>query len=149
MKEVKPDKRRLMIWVRALRSGKYKQTTGTLKDWRGDCCLGVVSEEYQRWAKRNHEPLLKIAPTKGDDGNVSFTRFDNHSGDLPPKVRRWIGINEQNPWLYFRKDKRWLSAATANDDYKKSFKEIAQAVIDTYIKPIKGIEDLTKGEELI
>lgn len=31
-------------WVAALRSGKYKQTQGTLKDSTGFCCLGVLRE---------------------------------------------------------------------------------------------------------
>ena len=31
-------------WVAALRSGKYKQTRGTLKDKTGYCCLGVLCE---------------------------------------------------------------------------------------------------------
>jgi len=29
-------------WVKALRSGVYQQTTGTLSDSRGYCCLGVL-----------------------------------------------------------------------------------------------------------
>lgn len=33
-----------MLWVEALRSGKYKQTSGHLKDKRGYCCLGVLCE---------------------------------------------------------------------------------------------------------
>jgi len=38
-----------MKWIKALRSGKYKQTTGSLKgmDANGDeayCCLGVLQE---------------------------------------------------------------------------------------------------------
>ncbi len=31
-------------WVAALRSGKYNQTTGRLKDEIGYCCLGVLCE---------------------------------------------------------------------------------------------------------
>ena len=33
-----------MKWVSALRSGKYKQTKGALKDEHGFCCLGVLHE---------------------------------------------------------------------------------------------------------
>jgi len=39
-------------WVDALRSGKYQQTTGTLHNGKGYCCLGVlcdvVGEEFVR-----------------------------------------------------------------------------------------------------
>lgn len=31
-------------WVEGLRSGKYKQTKGVLKDCNGYCCLGVAAE---------------------------------------------------------------------------------------------------------
>lgn len=37
---------RLKQWVAALRSGDYVQTTGTLKDSCGFCCLGVVQDLY-------------------------------------------------------------------------------------------------------
>ena len=32
------------LWMTALRSGKYKQTTGTLADQDGHCCLGVACD---------------------------------------------------------------------------------------------------------
>lgn len=31
-------------WLKALRSGKYKQTKGTLCDGKGYCCLGVLEQ---------------------------------------------------------------------------------------------------------
>lgn len=38
------NKKQKMVakWVKALRSGKYKQTTGRLQDGKGYCCLGVA-----------------------------------------------------------------------------------------------------------
>lgn len=36
------DTREKATWLRALRSGKYKQDQGTLKTSRGYCCLGVA-----------------------------------------------------------------------------------------------------------
>ncbi len=33
-------------WVKALRSGKYKQTQKHLQDQRGHCCLGVACEIF-------------------------------------------------------------------------------------------------------
>ena len=29
-------------WIKALRSGKYKQTVGSLQDENGFCCLGIA-----------------------------------------------------------------------------------------------------------
>ena len=39
------DKNVVELWVKALRSGKYKQTRRVLKDKNGYCCLGVLAEE--------------------------------------------------------------------------------------------------------
>lgn len=33
-------------WTKALRSGEYKQTKGTLQDSRGFCCLGVACDIF-------------------------------------------------------------------------------------------------------
>lgn len=38
------DKKLAKKWVKALRSGKYKQTTDNLQDETGHCCLGVLCE---------------------------------------------------------------------------------------------------------
>ncbi len=35
------NKRQMLKWIKALRSGEYKQTTGVLNDSTGFCCLGV------------------------------------------------------------------------------------------------------------
>lgn len=32
------------LWLKALKSGKYKRATGVLKTPRGHCCLGVLCE---------------------------------------------------------------------------------------------------------
>lgn len=37
------DKKLKMKWLKALRSGKYKQTTGTLHGGDAYCCLGVLA----------------------------------------------------------------------------------------------------------
>ena len=38
------DRQLLIEWIAALRSGEYNQTTLTLKDNYGFCCLGVACE---------------------------------------------------------------------------------------------------------
>lgn len=54
-------------WVKALRSGKYKQGHGQLKDVGSNtyCCLGVAAEVYygKRMAWQNESEI---------DGSVSF-----------------------------------------------------------------------------
>lgn len=40
--ETKKDIRQFKKWMKALRSGKYHQTEGTLQNVNGFCCLGVA-----------------------------------------------------------------------------------------------------------
>lgn len=40
--EVIIDKKGLQLWIKALRSGEYQQTTKRLQDEIGYCCLGVA-----------------------------------------------------------------------------------------------------------
>lgn len=42
----KVDKKDIKKWVKALRSGEYKQTNYTLQDKRGFCCLGVACKLF-------------------------------------------------------------------------------------------------------
>lgn len=40
------NKKNIMKWINALRSGKYKQTKGALQDSAGYCCLGVACDLF-------------------------------------------------------------------------------------------------------
>ena len=44
-------------WIEALRSGKYRQTTGTLRDRDGFCCLGVLCDisEKGKWVREEED----------------------------------------------------------------------------------------------
>lgn len=86
-------------WVRALRSGKYKQGKHALKykSKRGvvrHCCLGVLCELYQKDHKRKLS-TGKIKSSNPDpdlpEGSVGmhFARADTH---LPEAVRKWAGM---------------------------------------------------------
>lgn len=43
-------------WLKALRSGKYDQTTGRLEDENGFCCLGVACNELIAAKSRDEDP---------------------------------------------------------------------------------------------
>lgn len=43
---MRPSKQDIQKWINALRSGKYKQTQGSLQDAKGYCCLGVACELF-------------------------------------------------------------------------------------------------------
>lgn len=51
------DKELKAKWVAALRSGEYKQTTETLRDGDGFCCLGVLLDlsKLGQWEQSSYE----------------------------------------------------------------------------------------------
>jgi hypothetical protein len=98
-------------WVRALRSGKYKQAksvlkTKTKKGLVRHCCLGVLCELYQNDCKRKKKKGLRVAEVEayGYDVPKTNTVF-NFSGDptvLPEAVRSWARL--QDDFGGFRKE---------------------------------------------
>ena len=66
-------------WVEALESGKYDQTTGTLHDSAGFCCLGV---------------LCDVARKRGMKVDTDISRED-----IPDNsdVTRWTGFKFADP----------------------------------------------------
>ena len=43
------------IWLKALRSGKYRQTRSSLRTHEGYCCLGVLAEVSGDFASHKYE----------------------------------------------------------------------------------------------
>ena len=81
-------------WIKALRSGKYKQGQGRLKDFETGryCCLGVLCEEYRKSdvgkKKGAHwdEPFAHKVPFSSSAAS-SFAMLEP-----PQTVRRWAGL---------------------------------------------------------
>lgn len=74
------------LWLEALRSGEYPQTTGTLRDGVGFCCLGVVCDVA---VKQGVIP----EPIRNSAGwHYGARKKSTHL--LPPAVRRWAGLDE-------------------------------------------------------
>ncbi len=72
------------LWVQALRSGDYKQTTGSLHDEHGYCCLGVACVVYQE-----HVGDLKVEEDNDE------TSYNNENCVLPVVVRDWLGLRAE------------------------------------------------------
>lgn len=77
------------LWVKALRSGDYKQGTGTLRDQNNNfCCLGVLCNIH---AQEN--PRSKLIKQSGMDGKAHTYGVETA---IPPEaVQRWAGIYEK------------------------------------------------------
>jgi hypothetical protein len=112
------------IWIKALRSGVFKQGQSYLsrKTSSGDvlnCCLGVACELYLI-----HEPdggLEKSIDENGIDG--TFITYDLMPGSLPDKVKNWLGLADR-AGVYNQGD----CALTADNDDGKSFEDIADII---------------------
>ncbi len=105
---MKPNKPRLRLWVKGLRSGKWRQGHGSLAPEPGfRCCLGVACEVYNEApACIGHEKKVR------GFGRASF---------LPKQVQHWLGVG-YDPILHGGR------ATTLNDIDDKSFDHIAAAI---------------------
>ena len=98
-------------WIKALKSGKYKQGRSYLKQFNSKgqpqhCCLGVLCELYNETMKKNHKKTLstKTCDDSYDTPN-GYVKFGNKGGSLPLAVRKWAEIkNELGVFDIFKKD---------------------------------------------
>jgi len=105
------DKNIKKKWVKALRSGKYKQTTTDLCDITSNthCCLGVLCEVL---IKDGHNIR------KTTDGCFSFNKKRKMGGQLSTPLLNHVGLTaEQQTYLIH-----------LNDEKEWSFKHIADAI---------------------
>ena len=125
-------------WVKALRSGKFKQGTGTLKqfDSKGNaqhCCLGVLCELYNDSMRKSKKKTL---PEKVYDNDMDFPhgycRFGGKRDDLPKEVMEWAGID--NSVGEFTTDNTIYSVYSLADlnDTGRKFKTIADIIEKNY-----------------
>lgn len=108
-------KRVKKLWVEALRSGKYQQGTGQLRnEYNRFCCLGVLcnlhAQAHPKIAKRQTNPESYL-------GESWFT---------PSDVIEWAGLAHPNPRLLYENYDWPLSVL--NDREGLSFKRIATLI---------------------
>ena len=101
-------------WLKALRSGRYKQAkeqlrTGFQPGPYSYCCLGVLCDLAR-----------KSGIGEWDDG-----KFNGHAGDLPEVVVDWAGLESSNPEVMTRAGIDYL--ANLNDG-GRTFKQIANYI---------------------
>lgn len=108
---MKPNKANIRKWVKALRSGKYKQGIGALRLADKFCCLGVACDVFDK--------------TRWVGGNIYLSRV----GQLPQAVSQWLGIESSDPLLGNHRATQW------NDDRGVSFKKIASLIERQFLKP--------------
>ena len=120
-------------WVKALRSGKFKQGTGTLKQYNSKgqpqhCCLGVLCELYNENMKKNHKKTLpeKICDT------YFITKFGTKADTLPTQVKKWAGMKSTEG--YWTTENGLKDSLIDWNDSGKTFKNIANAINNNWEK---------------
>lgn len=119
-------------WVKALRSGKFKQGTGTLKQYnsKGEaqhCCLGVLCELYNSEMKKSKKKTLPEKICDNDsDFSFGYSRFGDSKEDLPREVMKWSGI-ENSLGQFNLSDNHYETLADLNDLGRK-FKTISDII---------------------
>lgn len=108
------------LWVKALRSGKYKQAKEVLSDRKGYCCLGVACEVYQKKVGDLVIDRLSVGSVEGK--KVKCVSYDNEKYTLPDKVRKWLGLSENDGC--YEAD----SLVGHNDKQDFNFKQIARVI---------------------
>lgn len=99
-------------WVKALRSGSFQQTTGSLRriePWVekdvGYCCLGVACELYQQ----------EVGGLNISNPGTGCLTYDGMTSYLPHLVREWLGIGEKfMQKLAWKNDNGYSFQAIAN-----------------------------------
>ena len=102
-------------WIEALRSGEYEQTTKTLHNEDGFCCLGVLCDLYSKehdlkWMSDPHNHAYKMA------GSTQV---------LPQFVTEWAGLKDDNPYVCFKDEVKPIAEV---NDKGATFTEIAQLI---------------------
>lgn len=110
-------------WLRALRSGRYKQGQNRLRTNKdGFCCLGVLCDVYNKGLKRSQWRQTV------DFKEWAFGKAMEESS-LPPAVQRWAGLTSDDPVLNNPEvEGHSTCASQCNDNLKYSFKRIAKLI---------------------
>lgn len=99
------------LWIKALRSGEYKQTRCTLKDNKGFCCLGVLCD--------------LAAKDGGEQWEQEGERFIyGDCSEIPPRdILTYLNLSEDKESTLIQ----------MNDILNKSFKSIANYIEKHYL----------------
>jgi len=111
-------------WITALRSGEYKQTGGRLREGDCYCCLGVLTDLYDKDNQSDHQYWHEEEGYYGyhSDGVIA-------QATLPTSVMKWAGLEETNPTVREeRMGKSLTSLAYLNDNEELDFNQLADII---------------------
>lgn len=123
----------MRAWVKALRSGEYKQTTEALRK-RGSggfCCLGVVCDISGLGVWKTPVKTYETEPKKSGYVFTSLTDSMNNNSDLTNTgVMEWLGMRRTTWWRHSDgfSEQEWQYLLVDMNDTGKSFDEIADFI---------------------
>lgn len=107
------------LWVKALRSGKYRQVAKRLANVNnGRCCLGVACDVYCEAEGRSYKPFQYV----DQEGMCRFRGRKTEKYVLPDVVVKWLGVKDENP------ETRNGATLAGLNDHDVSFLEIAEII---------------------
>ena len=107
----------MMAFVGALRSGRYKQGKGFLRQNDYYCTMGVLCDLH-----------AKAFGNQWEESRFGRFTYLGHEVYIPIPVKRWIGIDNSELLL----DNNH-SVVAMNDSDDATFDEIADAIEETYL----------------
>lgn len=129
-----PNREVLNLWIDALESGKYQQTTQVLRrnDENGEavgyCCLGVLCELAVEAG------VIQPSILNPNATNISMYGEGENTGNLPKEVRKWVGLATPNG--RFNETGEEYSSTTLiglNDTHGYNFQQIAGVLRDKFL----------------
>jgi len=111
-------------WVKALRSGEYKQTQNMLEDNNSFCCLGVLCKLGQA---EGIDVILRPEIARRN------SRLLGESLHYQPSIKAWSGIcHDPDVELIRRSDLALNTLISLNDKEKYTFNQIADVIEQTW-----------------
>ena len=113
-------------WIAALRSDKYGQTSGFLKDEQGYCCLGVACEisKLGNWEVANPFSNFNYCIEGEDQQEYNY---------LPTSVTEWLGLKNSVGWFGSGNDMDgYKNLIELNDEEKLNFNKIADFIEENW-----------------
>mgnify|MGYP001565590633 CR=1 FL=1 len=105
------------LWVKALRSGKYKQGIGNLRCGDEFCCLGVLCDLHRKLVRK------KSVDIWGVSCSAHGYSYYNEDCSLPKLVTEWAGLTgKPNPCI------NGISLIRYNDKMNYNFNKIADLI---------------------
>jgi hypothetical protein len=118
------NKRIKARWLRALRSGRYKQGTGNLQPVEGKfCCLGVLCDLHAKSTGGVWEHECGVG-----------RQYLGADLTLPDEVWKWAGLKRDNPRIRLvgRPGNKSVALSDLNDgsnnERHRTFKQIANLI---------------------